>query len=158
MGENIIIRNYDVRDTRMLVDIFYNTIHHINIRDYSEKQVQAWAPKESLQLEKWQKKWENLAPIVAVIEDKIVGFAELEQGGHIDCFYVHHEYQGKGVGKTLIKTIFKKAEEQSITRIFAEVSITAKQFFESNGFSIIKKRTSIRKGVKLMNFAMEKFI
>ncbi|MHB1949598.1 MAG: GNAT family N-acetyltransferase [Gammaproteobacteria bacterium] len=43
--------------------------------------------------------------MVAVMDDKIVGFAELEDNGHIDCFYCHHEYQGCGVGSALMREI-----------------------------------------------------
>ena len=60
---------------------------------YSEKQVNAWAPSSSLEpdgLEDWKKKWAKVVPIVALQGDNVVGFTEFETNGHIDCFFVHH--------------------------------------------------------------------
>jgi putative acetyltransferase len=64
-NKKIKIRNYRSSDARFLADIYYHTIHNINIRDYSEKQVNAWAPESCLELYNWKKKWKKLPPIVA---------------------------------------------------------------------------------------------
>lgn len=40
-------------------------------------------------------------------------------------------------------------------RVFAEVSITAKPFFEAKGFKVVKQQIVDIKGVKLTNFIME---
>ncbi|MGQ3890777.1 GNAT family N-acetyltransferase [Legionella sp. CNM-4043-24] len=87
--------------------------------------------------------------------DQIVGFMEFESNGHIDCFYCHHQYQGKGVGKALMKYIKNIAEDNGISRVWAEVSITAKPFFEKQGFEVVKKQTVNLRGVELVNFVME---
>lgn len=155
---SIHIRTYKTADARALADIYYHTIHQVNIRDYTETQVNAWAPETSLQLEGWQKKWQNLPPLVAVAGDIVIGFAEFEQSGHIDCFYVHHAWQGKGVGAALMQAIFNKAVQQGISRIYAEVSITAKPFFERKGFQVVKAQTVTIRGEALNNFMMEKIL
>ena len=73
------IRKYQESDSKFLADwIYYHTIHNINTRDYSKEQVNAWAPASCLELNGWKKKWEKLPPIVATINDQIVGFAEFE--------------------------------------------------------------------------------
>src|SRR5437762_1878036 len=100
------IRRYQPTDARAMVDIFYNTIHKINIQDYTIEQVNAWAPESFLKLDGWTSKWSKLLPFVAVQDNQIVGFAEFEDNGHIDCFYVHHEFQGCGVGSELMHAIF----------------------------------------------------
>ena len=86
----------------------------------------------------------------------IVGFAEFEPNGHIDCFYVHHEFQGKGVGSALMATIEANAATNKIHRIYSEVSITAKPFFESKGFQVVKQQKVNIRGCELTNFVMEK--
>jgi putative acetyltransferase len=53
--------------------------------------------------------------------------------------------------------IVKDAKQNHISRIFAEVSITAKPFFESKGFHV-KQQTIVRKGIELTNYIMEKNI
>ncbi len=156
MKNQITVRSYKENDSQALANIYYNTIHHINSKNYSKKQIEAWAPKSCLELEGWQKKWKKLSPMVACLDDIIVGFAEFENNGHIDCFYVHHEWQGNGVGSTLIGEIIKQAKIKNISRIFAEVSITAKPFFEKMDFTVIKEQIVNIRGIELKNFVMEK--
>lgn len=151
----ITIRDYKTEDAQALADIYYNTIHQINIRDYSESQVDAWAPPTSLNVEAWKKKWEKLKPFIAVVDNMVVGFVEFEPNGHIDCFYCHHDWIGKGVGSALMKAVISSAKKQNITRIFVEVSITAKPFFEGKGFRVVKQQTIVRRGIELTNFVME---
>lgn len=153
----ISIRKYSESDAPALANIYYNTIHTVNTRDYTEEQVNAWAPSDSIKdYSGWRVKLAKIKPFVAEINDEIVGFAEFEPNGHIDCFYVHHEHQGKGVGTALMTAIFDEAEKQGITRIYAEVSVTAKPFFEAKGFAVVKEQTVIIRGVGLNNFVMEK--
>lgn len=155
---NIVIRAYQETDVPALANIFYHTIHTIHRRDYTEEQVNAWAPHDSAEnYSGWQKKLAKVKPYVAVVNETIVGFAEFETSGHIDCFYVHHEWQSKGIGSALMKAIIQKAEKQSISRIFAEVSITAKPFFEHKGFRVVKEQTVTLRGAELKNFVMEKY-
>ncbi len=156
MKNQITIKLYKESDSQALANIYYNTIHHINSKDYSKEQIEAWAPKSCLELEGWQKKWKKLPPIVARCNDIIVGFAEFENNGHIDCFYVHHECQGNGVGSALIGEIIKQAKIKNVSRIFSEVSITAKPFFEKMGFIVAKEQLVNIRGVELKNFVMEK--
>jgi putative acetyltransferase len=150
------LRKYRPQDVSELANIYYHTIHNINTHDYSKEQINAWAPESCLELEGWKKKWEKLPPIVATIDNQIVGFAEFEDDGHIDCFYVHHQFQSKGVGSALMKEIEQQALQKNISKIFAEVSITAKPFFLSKGFRVTKEQLKKIRGADLKNFVMEK--
>jgi putative acetyltransferase len=150
------IRDYHLEDAKALMDIFYNTIHKVNIKDYNQSQVDAWAPKSNLKLEDWKKRFSRTYPIIATVDEKIVGFAEFKSNGYIDCFYIHHEWIGRGIGKALMEEIFIRAKKNNIKRIFVDVSITAKPFFEKMGFSVLREQIIIRKGVELKNYPMEK--
>ncbi|WP_339052304.1 GNAT family N-acetyltransferase [Candidatus Lariskella endosymbiont of Epinotia ramella] len=158
MSNKIKIRRYQDDDAQFLIQIFYNTIHIVNAKDYTKEQLNACCPTTCLEIERWQKKWSTLIPFVAQIGETIVGFAEFEPSGHIDCFYVHHEFQGIGVGTLLMGEIEKEARYKSIPRIYAEVSITAKPFFEAKGFNLVRQQTITRCGVELTNFVMEMHI
>lgn len=158
MIQKIYVRKYRLQDAMELANIYYYTIHNINNLDYSEKQLNAWAPVNCLELDGWKKKWEKLSPIVATIDNQVVGFGEFKDNGHIDCFYVHHQFQSKGIGSALMKEIEQQALQKNISRILAEVSITAKPFFLSKGFRVTKKQLKEIRGVKLKNFVMEKIL
>ena len=92
------------------------------------------------------------------MSEEIVGYAEFEPNGHIDCFYTHHKYIGCGVGSALMISIIKKAAQNGIKRIFAEVSITARPFFEKQGFAITEEQKVEIRGMKLTNYKMEKYL
>lgn len=156
MKKDIIIRPYQESDAPFLSQIYYHTIHTINAKDYTQEQRDAWAPVSSLNPRPWHEKWQKLNPFVALIDNIPVGFCEFETNGHIDCFYVHHNFQGCGIGKALVKALEKEAVTQKLPRIYAEVSLTAKPFFQAQGFSTIKQQTVEIRGCTLINFVMEK--
>ncbi len=156
MKYKISIRNYQPEDVEALAHIYFNTVHQINIKHYTQEQVDVWAPTSSLEVKGWEKKFLKTKPIVALVGDAIVGFAEFEPNGHIDCFYCHHEWIGKGVGFALMKEIFKRAKSSHIETIFAEVSITAKSFFEKQGFTVLVEQKIVKEGIELINYKMEK--
>jgi putative acetyltransferase len=157
MKHKISIRDYRPNDVQALANIYFNTIHRINTAHYTQEQVDVWAPKSSIEnTEGWAKKFSRTKPIVAVIGDAPVGFAEFEPNGHIDCFYCHHDWIRKGVGAALMNEILFRAKNQNINRIFSEVSITAKPFFEKQGFIVIAEQTVLKRGVGLINYRMEK--
>ncbi|NET73817.1 MAG: GNAT family N-acetyltransferase [Sphaerospermopsis sp. SIO1G2] len=153
----MIIRKYQITDTEMIMNLFYNTVHEINIRDYTQAQVDAWATK-NLNYEYWLARLKIKQPLVAEISGEIVGFVELEADGHIDCFYCHSQYQNQGIGTQLLNYIEDIAKSKNNQKLYAEVSITAKPFFLKRGFSIIKEQQVERRGEVFKNYVMEKEI
>ncbi|BAZ69595.1 MAG: GNAT family N-acetyltransferase [Pelatocladus maniniholoensis HA4357-MV3] len=151
------IRKFHHQDTQEIMQLFYDTVHNINIRDYTPEQVDAWAP-QYMDYRRWNKHLNSKMSYVAELDEKIIGFAQLEPDGHIDCFYCHKDFQRMGVGSKLLDTLQTQAEELGIKRLFAEVSITAKAFFEHKGFQVINQQTVERRGVKLINYRMDKNI
>ncbi|EOX4200556.1 GNAT family N-acetyltransferase [Vibrio cholerae] len=150
------IRKYQESDAHDLWAIFYHTVRNVNLRDYSQAQVEAWAP-DDFSSEIWQRKMNYLSPFVAEIGGKIVGYSDLQENGLIDHFFCHHEHQGQGVGRQLMEHVLGMGELQGITRFYSEVSITARPFYERFGFKVIQEQIIEVRGQKLCNFVMEKF-
>ncbi|BDI20226.1 acetyltransferase [Nostoc cf. commune SO-36] len=153
----MIIREYKLSDTKLIMKLFYNTVHEINICDYTQEQVDAWAP-ENMDYEVWHKRLQAKLPYIAENNSEIVGFAELEADGHIDCFYCHSKYQGKGIGSKLLIHIESTAKLQGIQRLYTEASITAKPFFAKRRFSVVREQQVERRGVWFQNYVMEKYL
>ncbi|MEH1929675.1 GNAT family N-acetyltransferase [Nostoc sp.] len=97
--------------------MFYDTIHEINVCDYTYEQVSAWTP-ESMDYDIWQKRLQAKLPYIAENNGEIVGFGELEPDGHIDCFYCHSKYQRKGIGSKLLSHIETTAKFRGIKRLY----------------------------------------
>lgn len=155
-NNRIQIKEYRLEDAKALADIFYNTVHKVNIQHYSLEQVGVWAPEDSLNATQWTEKFKKTKPLIAVVDELIVGFAELEPDGHIDCFYCHDAWIGQGVGSALMRAIYEKAKSWNVKCLFADVSITAKPFFERQGFKVIQEQTVAKGHVEFVNYRMEK--
>ena len=149
------IRRYKRGEEKRLWEIFFNTIHKINIRDYNQAQIFAWAPPD-LDNEIWKSKIESINPYVAVNDECIVGYADLQENGLIDHFFCDHRWQRKGVGSLLMRNIQEEAIKKGLRYLFSEVSITAKPFYSSHGFIVTKKHMLKIRGTRLINYRMEK--
>ncbi|MEH1873014.1 GNAT family N-acetyltransferase [Nostoc sp.] len=150
------LRIYEIADTEEIMKLFYDTVHEVNIHDYTQEQVDAWA-SANMDIDVWIKSLKSKFTYVAE-QGKIIGFGELEANGHIDRFYCHKDFQRKGIGKKILEQLELKAKSLEIEKLFVEASITAKPFFESQSFIVVKQQQVERRGKKLINFIMEKSI
>lgn len=138
----MLIRHYHPADVEQVVFLFYTTIHTINRCDYTPEQVNAWAPTIPDKAA-WQARYSDRIAFVADDNGKIAGFAELEPKGHIDCFYCHHLYQRRGVGRQLCQRLEQEANSLGLKRLFVEASITAQPFLSEWGFKLYTKIKSL---------------
>ncbi len=145
------LRRYKEDDCKEVTELFYNTIHLINVRDYSKEQVDAWA-NGKLDLAKWNQSFLKNYCIVAIDEGKIVGFGDIDDKAYLDHLYVHAAYQGKGIGTAICAALEAKVRGDVLTHS----SITARTFFERRGYRLIKEQEVLRDGVWLKNFVMKK--
>jgi ribosomal protein S18 acetylase RimI-like enzyme len=151
-----LVVDYDKKYLKQIVELFINTIHNINKKDYSKEQLNVWANPD-YDLEIWEKRFEKSKPYLCILKDEVVGFCEYYDG-YIDCFYVHYKYQNFGIGKLLLNHILNLAKNENIDKIKVDASITAKPFFEKFGFKQIKENLVKRDNVELVNFSMERKI
>ncbi len=150
----MIIREFKNDDTEAIVHLFTETVRKINSKDYSKEQIEAWAPQNT-DLAKWRNRLTKTITFVAEKNGRIIGFAQLENNGHIDCFYVAHDFINKGVGSKLLLKIEERAKSLKMTKLFTEASITAKPFFLRKGFKVIKEQFVELHEFKFKNYAME---
>ena len=104
---------------------------------------------------RWAERQSTRKTYVAVIAGKIVGFAELEKSGHIDGFYCHTDHQRCGVGRALLRRVKTEAHRQGNQKMSADVSITARPFFEHQGFRLVREQEVTLRGRTMTNFLME---
>ncbi len=150
MKEKILIRAANERDAEQIGRLIYDTVRGINSRDYSQEQVEAWAPNENFFCE-----YEGYG-FVADIDGKVVGFCNLTDGAILHRFFVHKDYQGLGIGSKLLAQIERKGSELGFNELNTEASITAKPFFLANGWELISEQTKSFRGMNFINYKMFK--
>ena len=149
------IRRFQPGEELALFEVFYSAIHLIARNDYSEQQLNAWAPSD-LDRELWVNRINGINPFVAEIDDKPVGYADVQPSGYIDHFFVSGKHPRQGVGKALMEVLHSESKRLSITELTSNVSQTAQPFFERFGFVVVEQRKSIIRGVELRNVLMRK--
>lgn len=145
------LRRYQPSDCKEVTELFYNTVHIINAKDYTKEQLDAWATGQ-VDLKKWNQSLQEHYSIVAVNNKIIVGFGDIDKYGYLDRLFVHADYQRKGIATA----ICNKLEQAVEGKVTTQASITAKPFFEKRGYEVLKKQEVERRRIFLINFVMEK--
>ncbi len=145
------IRAYRPADCKELAELFYHTIHTVNVKDYTKEQVDAWATGQ-VDLRRWDQSLQAHYSLIAVEGELITGFGDMDETGYLDRLFVHADYQGRGIATALCNQL-----EQAVPgTITTHASITARPFFEKRGYKVIKEQQVERRGIFLTNFVMEK--
>lgn len=147
----MLVREYQISDCKETTELFYNTVHTVNAKDYTKEQLDVWATGQ-VDLEKWNQSLQEHYSIVVIENDVIVGFGDIDKTGYLDRLFVHADYQGKGIATAICNRL-----EQTVQGdITTHASITAKSFFEKRGYKIVKEQQVERQGIFLTNFCMKK--
>lgn len=149
-----LLRTYKPEDCKLLAQLFYDTVHCINRKNYTEEQVNAWAT-EKLDLESWNASFLEHYTLIAEKDQQIVGFGDITTNGYLDRLYVHKDYQRQGIATEICNELEKVVKS---AKIITHASITAKVFFLKRGYYIVKEQQVKRQGIILKNFLMEKRI
>ncbi len=150
-----VVRDYEHDDAGPVCRLFYETVRTVNLGDYSPEQVRAWAP-EPPDPAAWHERMSGRHTLVAEKGGEVLGFAELEESGHLDMLYCRADAVGRGVGSLLYAAVEERARGLGLGRISTEASITARPFFARRGFAVLRRNTVWRQGTALTNFSMEK--
>lgn len=167
----MIIRKYESADCEKMAELFYNTVHTVNAKDYTEEQLNVWATGQ-VDLERWNQSFLEHFTVVAVCSERteagedgnetgdngnrrgnttIVGFGDMDDTGYLDRLYVHKDYQGIGIATAICDALEQQTNAAEIT---THASITARPFFEKRGYRVVKEQQVERGGILLTNYVM----
>lgn len=85
------IRRADRSDVEAIIRLFYDTIQSVNIQDYAKDEVDDWSSWHT-DKDKWAETIVQQYFIVALSDNRIVGFASLATDGYLDFMFVHKDY------------------------------------------------------------------
>jgi putative acetyltransferase len=149
------IRPFQIGDEPALWEVFRSAIYGTAAADYTPEQIAAWAPVPP-DAERWAERMRGIQPFVAEQDDQIIGYADVQDDGYIDHFFVASDRARQGVGSLLMKHIHTTAMARGIAQLSSDVSITARPFFEKWGFVVLEPQSITVRGVTMTNYRMLK--
>ncbi|WP_149195431.1 GNAT family N-acetyltransferase [Luteimonas suaedae] len=151
----MLIRDFISGEETELRRVFMSSVHTLACDFYTKEQLNAWAPAAYDQ-EKWISKIAALRPFVATIGGRVAGYADLQESGYIDHFFVSGDFPGRGIGSALMQHIHEVAAKRGLLQLSAHVSLSAETFFTKHGFLIDERQTLAVMGIPIGNSRMSK--
>lgn len=151
----MIFKKATISDLSEMQELYIDTIKSVCKNDYNPEQIEAWIYGVNNK-ERWIEVIETQFVLLAIIDGEIVGYGTLKDGNYIDFFYIHKDFQRKGIADKILAKLELEAQKQHSKIITSDISITARPYFEKKGFVVKTEQKNIRLGVELINYKMEK--
>lgn len=150
------VRKVSPQDIPSLSSVFMDSVLNIASKDYSREETEAWAGMGTEN--RWMELFESgLCFAAAFGSDGIMcGFTSVNAAGYLHSMFVGSAYQGKGVASELLRWAENYATERHAIEMSCDVSITARLFFEKNGYHTEREQRVRVKSVSMTNYAMRK--
>lgn len=153
---NIRVVPYRSENAAATLSLFLEAITVTAAADYTPEQVAAWARPERRDLDARGRQLSVRNTVVALVADDVAGFSDVSDDGYIDMMYVSPRHARIGVGRALLAELESRARSAGAARLYSNVSITARPFFEHHGFVVDVERRPVVDGVAMTNFRMTK--
>lgn len=135
----MIVRRFENKDAKEVSELIVATLRTTNIKDYSseyiENDVRILQPQNILDKAVWTHFY------VVCDDEKIVGCGSIgpylgkEDESSLFTIFVLPDYQGKGIGRTIIETLEKDEFFLRAKRIEIPASITGTPFYIKMGYN-----------------------
>lgn len=155
--KSIRIRKVKEENLSSLHEVFEKSVRNICCKDYSPEQINAWVNKANIQ--RWQELFHSDLHFFLAEETKTfqtVGFTSVNTQGYLHSMFIHPQFQKRGIATRLLQTAEEFAKEHHATCLFAEVSLTARPFFEKLEFIVKEQQTVTVSGIEMTNFIMRR--
>ncbi len=149
----VIMRPYRASDAAATLGVFRRAVRLTAGRDYTPEQVAAWAP-DDLDEVAWAARRQAARTQVAEVDGRVVGFTDVDADGYVDMLFVDPDAARQGVATALLRWVVETATELGAQELTTHASVTARPFFERQGFVVVREQQPVRRGVTLTNFAM----
>jgi putative acetyltransferase len=136
------VRKARLTDAAEIARMHRGTIRAVNSKDYSSEDIAVWSGRPSAR--RVRESHDIAIRYVAVVGETIIGYTDIskEDPENLWGLYVHKNYIGQGVGSKLLATIQEEAKKLGAKKFVISSTVTAKTFYEKQGFVVIKKDTT----------------
>jgi len=152
------LRAYRDNDAGATRAVFERAVRLTASGDYSDEQVEAWAPTglSASELAAWGVERAGAQTVVAVEGDEVLGFGDLVDGRLLDMLYVDPSASRRGIATALLTEIVSLTRAAGTSEIETYASLTARPLFERHGFEVIEEREPSVRGISMTNFRMRR--
>ncbi len=150
---NFEIRKAKLADLNEVRNLFEHTIIHTCKQDYTDQQLRVWK-SASQQIDKWKTALKEEYFIVTEHSNKIVGFSSLKNGNYLNLMYVHKDFIRLGIANMMFAHLKEKSRSLGHDKLTADVSTTARPFFEKKGFKVMKENHNLIDEIMIINYDM----
>jgi len=146
---SIQLRPYEAADAAATWEVFHAAVRHTARARYSAAQVAAWAP-DDVDADRWARRRAAAWTLVAVIDEQVVGFADLTDAGELDMLYVHPDHAREGVATHLLTAVVTEAEHRGLSRVEVHASWVLQPLLERLGFVLDEDNPANRIGDQVL--------
>lgn len=151
------LRKAVAKDLIELHSVFEQSVRTNCRKDYTPAQIDAWVNRASV--ERWKELFASDLQFFMAEETEyfqIVGFTSFNRQGYLHSMFVLPSFTRKGIATLLLHFVEDFAYRNTLPSLFAEVSLTARPFFEKQGFIVEQEQLVEVNGVGMTNFRMRK--
>ena len=149
------IRIATADDVPALAVLYANAVRTAGPSAYAPHQVDSWAASAD-ELDHFREFILRPTTYMAIEDDQPVGFAGIEDDGHIMSVYLRGDRQRRGIGTRLMHVILDHARRANIDRLYAEASEFSLPLFLKVGFESAGKETVERNGSTFVRRLVER--
>jgi len=149
------LRLYQPADLEALALLFTASVHVLAAGHYNVAQREAWAPRPP-DLALWRVRLAPLRTLVAEAGAALAGFIAYAGDGHLQYLYCGPAFAGQGVAFLLYGCAEAQLRSAGVAQCYTEASLTARPFFERQGFVMLHEEEAQVGGQRLRRFAMRK--
>ncbi|NQW29066.1 MAG: GNAT family N-acetyltransferase [Ignavibacteria bacterium] len=147
------LRRATTADVAEILALFVGTVRSTCVNDYTPEQIDVWA-LSAKNVDRWTAFVTDQHFLVAEIEGAIVGFGSVDKGNYVNLMYVHKDFLRRGIADTIFDALQEHALLMGFEQLTADVSITARPFFESKGLRVVKQNRKQENGIGITNYRM----
>lgn len=151
------IRRMYPTEGKKLAELLYTSVHTLCVGDYSEAELEAWAPK-NMDMVKFNASLMRSVNWVMADGGRIIGFINIERDGYVNRLFTHPDYVRRGVGAALLMRAEAWAKKRGLKRIRLAASKTGLGFYKKMGYRITDVERVERHGVVFENKIVEKYL
>ena len=155
----MIIRKFRECDAIETLECHYSAVHTFGIKNYDQSVCDAWSSEiKEERISRFLETANNAIRFVAVIDNKIAGFAEyIPEKNMLGACYVHADFSGQGVATALLECLEDDARQSGICFLKMDSSVTALSFYQKMGYIYIAEgEHELNSGAKMKCIKMKK--